>query len=69
MAYQEALVLYGRLHTHPRLTYTSEVVQANLDAFVQLEDRYDDPQERCNRTRELYGNTYWWYYYYQPQPE
>lgn len=69
MCYQEALVLYGRLHTHPRLMYTTEVVQANLDAFMQLEDSYADPLERCNRTREQYGHTYWWYYRHQQLPE
>lgn len=65
LCYKEAVVLYNRLHTHPAIIYKNEAIETNLNDFMQLGNSYNDPTERSNQCRRMYGNTYWWYYYYQ----
>ena len=63
--YREALILYRSLFIHPRIIYRGTPAEiTNYSDFMELSEKYSDYTERRNRTRRLYGNTYWWHYYF-----
>ena len=63
--YQEALVLYRHLHTHPKLVYHHAVIDEDWKNFKQLESEYQLYSERKYKVFDRYGGSYWYYYFYQ----
>lgn len=63
--YKEALLLYTRLHSTPRLVYNSNVMNADYQDYQKMERSYADERERKNALRGTYGNTYWFYYQFE----
>lgn len=66
--YAEAIALYRHLHpAYKGLEPDEQTLQRWAD--YQAESRlYTQPEERKNRLRLTYGDTYWWYYDYQMLP-
>lgn len=62
--YQEALILYNRLHSTPKIIYKNSVMDADFQDYQRLEHRIANKAERRNKIRDVYGNTYWYYYQY-----
>jgi hypothetical protein len=63
--YQEALVLYRHLHTHPAIVYHNAVVDEDWKNLKQLEKEYPLLSERKYRVYDHYYGSYWYYYFYQ----
>ena len=63
--YQEALVLYRHLHTHPTIVYHNAVVDEDWKNLKQLEKEYPLLSERKYRVYDHYNGSYWYYYFYQ----
>ena len=53
--YREALVM-----VYPNIEDTLMLKQ--YDDYLKLKDQYKDSVVCSNRTRRVYGNTFWWYY-------
>lgn len=64
--YKEALVLYAHLRMKPVVVFHEGAVAANYEGFQECRSRYAVEEERNNRCRDMYGQTYWYYYYFQP---
>ena len=62
--YQEALVLYNHRYADPGFTYDNPVLDADYQDLQQLMRRYQEPQVKNAKVRDVYGNTYWYYYYF-----
>lgn len=63
--YQEALILYNHMTSHPVVLFRNSVGDADFDDYQDLQKKYPDKRERYTALREKYGNTYWFYYQYQ----
>ena len=63
--YKEAVVLYSRSRTNPLITIDSPMTVENYLDFQSYEKKFTNDTVRCNKTRDMFGNTYWWYYFYQ----
>ena len=63
--YQEALVLYRHLRTHPAIIYHNTVVDEDWKNLKQLEKGYNLLSERKYRVYDHYSGSYWYYYFYQ----
>ena len=62
--YQEALILYNHMTSHPVVTFNNSVMEADFEDYQDLQKKYVDRRERYTALREKYGNTYWFYYQY-----
>lgn len=62
--FAEALVLYTRMRTQPRITYHDATIEANLHDYSAMGDSIPNATARQNLLRDSYGETYWWYYDY-----
>lgn len=62
--YAEALLLYQRMRTAPKVVYIDRNITANYLDFCAMRDTIPHPVERRNLLRRSYGETYWWYYNY-----
>ncbi len=63
--YQEALILYNHMTSHPFVLFRNSVGDADFDDYQDLQKKYANKRERYTALREKYGNTYWFYYQYQ----
>ena len=63
--YQEALVLYRHLRTHPAIIYHNTVVDEDWKNLKQLEKEYKLLSEKKYRVYDHYSGSYWYYYFYQ----
>lgn len=63
--YQEALILYNHMTSHPVVSYHNSIGDADFDDYQDLQKKYADKRERYTALREKYGNTYWFYFQYQ----
>lgn len=73
--FQQALLLYMRLNTHPVINYYDDATDANYRDFVkqQQELRLQYPPARRerfsiaekNKMNYFFGNTYWYYFFYE----
>ena len=62
--FAEALVLYTRMRTQPKITYHDATIEANLHDYSAMGDSIRNATARQNLLRDSYGDTYWWYYDY-----
>ncbi len=60
-AYQEALILKAE-QDGDSLSFISPDVRERYNAYKLTKVQYLTDNSRKNRTRQLYGNSYWWYY-------
>ena len=63
--YQEALILYNHMTSHPVVSFHNSVGDADFDDYQDLQKKYADKRERYTALRDKYGNTYWFYFQYQ----
>lgn len=60
--YQEALILYARTRSNPKIVFRNSIVETDFQDFQRMEKDIEDPTVRQNRLRDVYGNTYWYYF-------
>jgi hypothetical protein len=63
--YREALILHNHLRSHPVVEYHDNVLDADYKDFLTLSREHASTQERKNKVRDTYGNTYWYYYQFE----
>lgn len=63
--YREALVLYAHLRSKPFLVYRHPVMEEDFSDFRNLEKKYPVFNDRKERIREKFYQTYWYYYRYE----
>ena len=57
--YKEALYLYTHTRSHPVVTMSDNVMDADFEDFEKLVPTTE------SAVRDAYGNTYWYYYKYK----
>lgn len=62
--YREALTLYVHSHTAPKVIFKNSIMDADFQDYQNMEHDITDTEERKNKLRDTYGNTYWYYYQY-----
>lgn len=62
--YREALTLYVHSHTTPKVIFKNSIMDADFQDYQNMEHDITDTEERKNKLRDTYGNTYWYYYQY-----
>ena len=62
--YREALTLYVHSHTTPKVIFRNSIMDADFQDYQNMEHDITDTEERKNKLRDTYGNTYWYYYQY-----
>ena len=63
--YREALILHTHLRSHPIAEYHDNVLDADYKDFLTLTRENVSIEERRNKVRDTYGNTYWYYYEFE----
>ena len=63
--YREALILHTHLRSHPVAEYHDSVLDADYKDYLTLSREHANKEERRNRVRDTYGNTYWYYYEFE----
>lgn len=62
--FAQALILYQRTRTQPKVFYTDSNIEANYRDYTDMADSIPDRTVRTNMLRYSYGETYWWWYSY-----
>lgn len=62
--FAQALILYQRTRTQPKVFYTDSNIEANYHDYTDMADSIPDRTVRTNMLRYSYGETYWWWYSY-----
>ena len=62
--YREALLWYTHTHTHPTIVYSDNILEADYQDYIKLEKGIFNLNERKNKLKDTYGNTYWFYFQY-----
>lgn len=62
--FAQALILYQRTRTQPKVFYTDSNIEANYRDYTDMADSIPDLTVRTNMLRYSYGETYWWWYSY-----
>lgn len=62
--FAQALILYQRTRTQPKVFYTDSNIEANYRDYTDMADSIPDRTVRTNMLRYSYGETYWWWYNY-----
>lgn len=62
--FAQALILYQRTRTQPKVFYTDSNIEANYRDYTDMADSIPDRTVRTNMLRYSYGETYWWWYGY-----
>lgn len=62
--FAQALILYQRTRTQPKVFYTDSNIEANYRDYTDMADSIPDRTVRNNMLRYSYGETYWWWYSY-----
>lgn len=62
--FAQALILYQRTRTQPKVFYTDSNIEANYRDYTDMADSIPNRTVRTNMLRYSYGETYWWWYSY-----
>lgn len=66
-AYKEALLMNYDFSSDSIPMYADTVLLAGLREYRMMNEELTDARERINRTRRMFGKTYWWYYDYSDE--
>ena len=63
--YQQALFLYGKMHSSSVTEEQNEALEEQWKAYETLKSELVGSVGEGNRMRRQFGDTYWWYYQYR----